>query len=80
MVYKDAKFSCGDMSPRMAMFFTHEAGKFKSSVWLEKDEYRVLELMAMKKLIVINRQMVPFTIRRISDFDFLLEMLYSELC
>jgi len=48
--------------------------------WDEKDEYRVLELMAMKKLIVINRQMVPFTIRRITDFDFLLEMLYSELC
>ena len=36
--------------------------------------------MAMKKLIVLNRQMVPFTIRRTSDFDFVLEMLYSELC
>lgn len=48
--------------------------------WDEKDEYKVLELMAMKKLIVLNRQMVPFTIRRTSDFDFVLEMLYSELC
>ena len=48
--------------------------------WDEKDEYKVLELMAMKKLIVLNRQMVPFTIRRTSDFDYVLEMLYSELC
>ncbi len=53
MVYKDAKFLCGDMSPGMAMFFTLEADKFKSSVWIEKGVNRVnakgiLDVLSLK--------------------------------
>ena len=53
MVSKSAKFSCGDMNARLAMFFIHEAGKFKSSVWLEKDENQVnakglLDVLSLK--------------------------------
>lgn len=48
--------------------------------WNEKEEYAALELMADKHLIVLNRQMVPFTIRRNTDKKTLVELLYSELC
>jgi len=48
--------------------------------WNEKEEYAALELMADKRLIALNRQMIPFTIRRNTDEDNLVELLYSELC
>ncbi|MGM9929320.1 MAG: hypothetical protein ACI35P_15360 [Bacillus sp. (in: firmicutes)] len=48
--------------------------------WSEKDEYQVLELMANKGLIVLNRQMVPFTVRRTTDLESIIDALYSELC
>lgn len=48
--------------------------------WSEKDEYQVLELMASKGLIVLNRQMVPFTVRRATDLETVIDELYSELC
>ena len=48
--------------------------------WSDKEEYQALELMANKGLIVLNRQMVPFTIRRTAEIESLVDMLYSELC
>ena len=48
--------------------------------WDERTEYQVLELMAANNLIALNRQMVPFTVRRTTDLNFLLQKLYSELC
>lgn len=48
--------------------------------WSEKEEYQVLEMMASKGLIVLNRQMIPFTVRRVVDTESLIELLYSELC
>lgn len=48
--------------------------------WNEKEEYTALELMADKHLIALNRQMIPFTIRRNTDEKDLVELLYSELC
>ena len=37
-------------------------------------------MMASKGLIVLNRQMIPFTVRRVVDTESLIELLYSELC
>ena len=48
--------------------------------WSEKEEYIALELMADKHLVALNRQMVPFTIRRNTDKENLVDLLYSELC
>lgn len=48
--------------------------------WNEQEEYAVLELMADKHLIVLNRQMIPFAIRRNIDVESLVKLLYSELC
>ena len=48
--------------------------------WSEKEEYQALEIMASKGLIALNRQMIPFTIRRIAEKDAVIEQLYSELC
>lgn len=48
--------------------------------WNEKEEYQVLEMMANKGIIVLNRQMVPFSIRKVIDIESVIEKLYSELC
>lgn len=48
--------------------------------WTEQEEYQVLELLQDKGIISLNRQMVPFTIRKIKIEDEILSMLYSELC
>lgn len=48
--------------------------------WSEQEEYRSLEAMHDKKIIVLNRQMSPFTMRRIISKDEITELLYSELC
>lgn len=48
--------------------------------WNEREEYIALELMADKHLIALNRQMIPFTIRRNVGEENLVELLYSELC
>lgn len=48
--------------------------------WSDKDEYKVLEMMANKGLIALNRQMVPFIVRRITDVQFIVDELYSKLC
>ena len=57
-----------------AIGFRHPFG------WNEKEEYTALELMADKHLIALNRQMIPFTIRRSTDEEKLVRLLYSELC
>lgn len=48
--------------------------------WNDKEEYQVLEMMAQKGLIALNRQMVPFTVRRTTDVESIVDELYSELC
>lgn len=48
--------------------------------WSVETEYQVLELLDKKKIVALNRQMVPYTIRRIEDIDTLVNRLYSELC
>lgn len=48
--------------------------------WTEQKEYQVLEHLHDKGIIVLNRQMSPFTIRKISSLEQILELLYTELC
>lgn len=48
--------------------------------WTEQEEYQVLELLQDKGVISLNRQMVPFTIRKIMIEDEISNLLYSELC
>lgn len=48
--------------------------------WSETDEFRVLEEMDSKGLVSLNRQMTPFSLRKIITREELIEMLYSELC
>lgn len=48
--------------------------------WDEQEEYHVLEVLNDKKIITLNRQMTPFSIRRVYSKEELVERLYSELC
>ena len=48
--------------------------------WDEQREYEVLEHLSDKGIVRLNRQLVPYTILRLSDKDVLMERLYSELC
>lgn len=48
--------------------------------WSEQEEYRSLEAMHDKGVIVLNRQMSPFTVRRITSKEEITALLYSELC
>ena len=48
--------------------------------WDEQEEYRALEAMHDKGIIALNRQMVPFTARRVYPKEILIDLLYSELC
>ncbi len=48
--------------------------------WSEKEEYDVLECLSDKNLIRMNRQLSPYTIRRLTDEETLIGELYSELC
>lgn len=48
--------------------------------WNEQEEYHALEAMHDKGIIVLNRQMIPFSIRRVYSKEKLIDLLYSELC
>ena len=48
--------------------------------WSELDEYHVLERLQDKKIIALNRQMNPFTVRKILEKEEIVELLYTELC
>ena len=53
MFIKDVRFLRGDLNARMAMFFVQLACSFRSSVWIEKDVYRVnakciLDVLSLK--------------------------------
>lgn len=48
--------------------------------WDESSEYEVLEHLSDKGIIRLNRQLVPYTIFRLSDKDEVMKRLYSELC
>lgn len=48
--------------------------------WDEQMEYVVLEHMSDKGLLRMNRQLMPYTLRRLVDKDTILQRLYSELC
>lgn len=48
--------------------------------WDEQMEYVVLEHMSDKGLLRMNRQLMPYTLRRLVDKDTVLQRLYSELC
>ena len=48
--------------------------------WNEQDEYAILQEMHDKNIIALNRQMAPFSVRRISSKEELIDLLYSELC
>ena len=47
---------------------------------LDEEEYQALEMMANKGIIVLNRQMVPFSIRKAVEIETVIDRLYSELC
>ena len=48
--------------------------------WNEQREYEVLEHLSDKGIIRLNRQLVPYTILRLTDKNMVMEKLYSELC
>jgi len=48
--------------------------------WSETTEYTVLEHLAEKDIIRLNRQLMPYTILRLVDKETLISKLYSELC
>lgn len=48
--------------------------------WSEQEEYHSLEAMHDKGVIVLNRQMSPFIVRRITSKEEITTLLYSELC
>ena len=48
--------------------------------WDTDDEYSVLEALHDKGIILLNRQMVPFSIRRVYSREEIIELLFSELC
>ena len=52
----------------------------KAFGWDGKDEYEVMEHLVDKGLIRMNRQLMPYTILKISTKDELINNLYSELC
>lgn len=58
----------------------NETGFRFSFGWNEQEEYHVLEAMHDKGIIVLNRQMIPFFIRRVYSTEKLIDLLYSELC
>ena len=48
--------------------------------WDVQKEYEVLEHLSDKGIIRLNRQLVPYTILRLTEKDSVMERLYSELC
>lgn len=48
--------------------------------WDEQMEYTILEHMSDKGLLRMNRQLMPYTLRRLVDKYTVLQRLYSELC
>lgn len=52
----------------------------KAFGWNEQSEYEVLECLADKGLIRLNKQLVPYTILQLADKEEVVERLYSELC
>ncbi len=48
--------------------------------WSEQEEYYALERLHDKGIIALNRQMVPFVVRKAMTKEELIEELYSELC
>lgn len=48
--------------------------------WDKQKEYEVLEHLSDKGIIRLNRQLVPYTILRLTDKETVMERLYSELC
>jgi len=52
----------------------------KAFGWDVQTEYIILEHLADKGLIRMNRQLMPYTILKLVDKDTLVERLYSELC
>ena len=48
--------------------------------WTTAEEYKTLELMADNGLIRMNRQLMPYTILKLSSEEDLIARLYSDLC
>lgn len=48
--------------------------------WSKEDEYKVLEHLAEKGIIRMNRQLIPYTVVKLKQKNDLIEKLYSELC
>lgn len=48
--------------------------------WNPEQEYKVLEAFSDKGVVRLNRQLMPYTILKLTSCDALLNRLYSELC
>ena len=48
--------------------------------WNLEQEYKVLEALSDKGIVRLNRQLMPYTILRLTSNDVLMDRLYSELC
>ena len=57
-----------------------ELGFGKAFGWDLKAEYEVMEHLADRELIRMNRQLMPYTILKLVTEDELTNNLYSELC
>lgn len=57
-----------------------ELGFGKAFGWDIEKEYEVMEYLADRGLLRMNRQLMPYTILKIADKEELIDNLYSELC
>jgi hypothetical protein len=57
-----------------------ELGFGKAFGWDVKREYEVMEHLADRGLVRMNRQLMPYTILKLTTEDELIDNLYSELC
>ena len=48
--------------------------------WSSEQEYKVLEHLSDHGIIRLNRQLMPYTILKLTSIETLLNKLYSELC
>lgn len=57
-----------------------QVGFGKTFGWNRQEEYEVMEHLADKGLLRMNRQLMPYTVLKLVDIEMLISKLYSELC
>ena len=73
----------GELFPTEEEISSNQLSKIgfgKAFGWDDQYEYEVLEHLADKGIIRLNRQLVPYTILKLTDSEQIIDHLYSELC